>query len=67
MSREGFHISIDPTRLRRVVAVAEDAVRDGPYPSALVALANAETTILTHTVSRPERALNAVYGALRRG
>lgn len=46
---------IDLARLQRVVAVAEDAVRNGPYPSALVAVANAETTLLTHTVSHPER------------
>jgi CubicO group peptidase (beta-lactamase class C family) len=49
-------ISIDPTRLQRAVAVAEDAVRNGPYPSAVIAVANAETTILTHAVSHPERA-----------
>jgi CubicO group peptidase (beta-lactamase class C family) len=49
-------IFIDPARLQRAVAVAEDAVRNGPYPSALIAVANAETTILTHTVSHPERA-----------
>ena len=49
-------VSIDPTRLDRAVAVAEDAVRNGPYPSAVIAVANAETTILTHAVSHPERA-----------
>jgi CubicO group peptidase (beta-lactamase class C family) len=56
MSQETFQISIDSTRLQRAVAVAEEAVRNGPYPSALVAVANAETTILTHTVAHPERA-----------
>jgi len=49
-------VSIDPTRLQRAVAVAEDAVRSGPYPSAVIAVANAEATILTHAVSHPERA-----------
>jgi CubicO group peptidase (beta-lactamase class C family) len=49
-------ISLDPARLQRAVAVAEDAVRSGPYPSAVIAVANAETTLLTHTVSHPERA-----------
>jgi serine-type D-Ala-D-Ala carboxypeptidase len=49
-------ISIDPTRLQRAVAVAEDAVHKGPYPSAVLAVANANTTILTHTVAHPERA-----------
>src|SRR3954469_9323362 len=48
-------ISIDPTRLQRAVAVAEEAVVNGPYPSAVIAVANAETTILTHTVSPPDR------------
>jgi CubicO group peptidase (beta-lactamase class C family) len=49
-------LSIDPARLQRAVAVAEEAVRNGPYPSAVIAVANAETTLLTHTVSHPERA-----------
>jgi CubicO group peptidase (beta-lactamase class C family) len=49
-------VHIDPTRLQRVVAVAEDAVRAGPYPSALVAVANAETTFMTHVVAHPDRA-----------
>ncbi len=49
-------ISIDPTRLQRAVAVAEDAVHNGSYPSAVLAVANANTTILTHTVAHPERA-----------
>ncbi|HEU5101172.1 MAG TPA: serine hydrolase domain-containing protein [Roseiflexaceae bacterium] len=48
--------TLDPARLQRAVAVAEDAVRNGPYPSALLAVANAETTLLNHTVSHPERA-----------
>ena len=48
--------TIDPARLQRAVAVAEDAVRNGPYPSAVIAVANAETTLLTHIVSHPERA-----------
>jgi hypothetical protein len=49
-------VSIDPSRLQRAVAVAEDAVRNGPYPSAVITVANAEATILTHAVSHPERA-----------
>ena len=53
MSTAAFQISDDPARLQRAVAVAEEAVRNRPYSSALVALANAATTILTHTVSRP--------------
>jgi hypothetical protein len=56
MSAEAFKISVYPTRLRRAVAVAEDAVRNGPYPSAVIAVASVEATILTHAVSRPERA-----------
>ena len=35
--------------------MAEEAVHSGPYPSAVIAVANAETTILTHTVSHPDR------------
>ena len=53
-------ISIDPTRLQRAVAVAEDAVHNGRYPSAVLAVANANTTILTHVVAHPERALVAL-------
>jgi len=55
MSLRNVTISIDPTRLQRAVAVAEDAVHNGLYPSAVIAVANAETTILTHTVSHPDR------------
>ena len=33
----------------------EEAVQNGPYPSAVIAVANAETTIPTHTVSHPDR------------
>ena len=49
-------ISTDPTRLQHVVAAAEAAVQTGGYPSAVLAVANAETTILTHTVSSPDHA-----------
>jgi CubicO group peptidase (beta-lactamase class C family) len=49
-------VSIDPTRLQRAVAVAEDAVRNGPYPSAVFAVANGESTILTHAVAHTDRA-----------
>src|SRR5215212_359168 len=49
-------ISIDPTRLQHAVAAAEAAVRAGGYPSAVLAVANAKTTILTHTVSHPDYA-----------
>jgi hypothetical protein len=41
MSSISSPVHIDPTRLQRAVAVAEDAVRSGPYPSALIAVANA--------------------------
>jgi serine-type D-Ala-D-Ala carboxypeptidase len=50
------HISIDATRLQHAVAAAEAAVQTGGYPSAVLVVANAETTILTHAVSHPERA-----------
>jgi len=49
-------ISIDPIRLQHAVAAAEAAVSAGGYPSAVIAVANADTTILTHAVSHPERA-----------
>ena len=51
-------ISIDPTLLQR--AVAGDAVHKRPYPSAVLAVANANTTISTHVVAHPERALVAL-------
>src|SRR5258706_125045 len=44
-------ISTDPARLQHVVAAAEAAVQTGGYPSAVLAVADAETTILTHSVS----------------
>ncbi len=53
MSSINSPVHIDPARLQRAGAVAEEAVRKRPYPWALVAVANAATTILTHTVSRP--------------
>jgi CubicO group peptidase (beta-lactamase class C family) len=56
MNVEASKVHIDPIRLQRAVAVAEDAVRNGPYPSAVLAVANAESTILAHTVAHPERA-----------
>src|SRR5262245_55134990 len=49
-------IHVDSKRLQRAAEVAEDAVRNGPYPSAVITVANAEATILTHTVSHPGRA-----------
>jgi len=49
-------ISTDPSRLQHAVAAAEAAVQTGGYPSAVIAVANAETTILTHTVSSPDYA-----------
>src|SRR5712691_2971502 len=56
MSSINSPIAIDPARLQRAVAVAEEAVHNGPYPSAVIAVANAEATILTHTVWHPDRA-----------
>jgi len=56
MSSINSPVHIDSARLQRAAAVAEEAVHNGPYPSAVIAVANAETTILTHTVSHPERA-----------
>jgi CubicO group peptidase (beta-lactamase class C family) len=49
-------IHIDTDRLHYAVAAAEAAVRDGGYPSAVIAAANAERTFLTHVVTHPERA-----------
>lgn len=49
-------IQIDTDRLHHAVAAAEAAVRDGGYPSAVIAAANAERTFLTHVVTHPERA-----------
>jgi CubicO group peptidase (beta-lactamase class C family) len=49
-------IRLDRGRLQHAVAVAEAAVRTGPYPSAVLAAANADTTFLTHVVTHPEYA-----------
>jgi serine-type D-Ala-D-Ala carboxypeptidase len=49
-------IQIDTDRLHYAVAAAEAAVRDGGYPSAVIAAANAERTFLTHVATHPERA-----------
>jgi CubicO group peptidase (beta-lactamase class C family) len=49
-------IHIDSERLNYAVAAAEAAVRDGGYPSAVIAAANAEHTFLTHVARHPERA-----------
>jgi CubicO group peptidase (beta-lactamase class C family) len=49
-------IHIDTNRLHYAVAAAEAAVRDGGYPSAVIAAANAERTFLTHVATHPERA-----------
>jgi serine-type D-Ala-D-Ala carboxypeptidase len=49
-------VQIDPDRLHYAVAAAEAAVREGGYPSAVIAAANAERTFLTQAVAHPERA-----------
>src|SRR5215217_7473118 len=49
-------ITIDPTRLQHAITAAEAAVHTGGYPSAVIALANADSTILMHAVSHPDRA-----------
>jgi serine-type D-Ala-D-Ala carboxypeptidase len=54
MSKSTIHIHSD--RLHHAVAAAEAAVRDGGYPSTVIAAANSERTFLTHVVAHPERA-----------
>jgi CubicO group peptidase (beta-lactamase class C family) len=49
-------IQIDPDHLNHAIAAAEAAVRDGGYPSAVIAAANIERTFLTHIATHPERA-----------
>jgi CubicO group peptidase (beta-lactamase class C family) len=49
-------IHIDSNRLHYAIAAAEAAVRDGGYPSAVIAAANAERTFLTYVATHPERA-----------
>lgn len=49
-------VRIDPNRLQRAAAVAEEAVRQGPYPAAVLAVANSERILLKHAVSKPGRA-----------
>jgi CubicO group peptidase (beta-lactamase class C family) len=54
MSQSTIHIDTD--HLHYAVAAAVAAVREGGYPSAVIAAANAERTFLTHVVTHPERA-----------
>jgi CubicO group peptidase (beta-lactamase class C family) len=50
-------IKIDYNRLQRAAAVADEVVRQGQYPSAVLAVANAERLLLKHVAARPDRAV----------
>jgi CubicO group peptidase (beta-lactamase class C family) len=62
MMPERSSININTDRLHYAVAAAEAAVRDGGYPSAVIAAANSERTFLTHVAAHPERAPAALDG-----
>jgi CubicO group peptidase (beta-lactamase class C family) len=49
-------VRIDTNRLQRAAAVADEAVRHGPYPAAVLLVANAERVLLKHVSVRPDRA-----------
>jgi CubicO group peptidase (beta-lactamase class C family) len=49
-------IQIDAGRLQRAAAVAEECVRQGGYPSAVLAVANADHILLRQVVSRAGKA-----------
>jgi CubicO group peptidase (beta-lactamase class C family) len=56
MTTARSNILVDTNRLQRAAAVTEQAVRQGPYPSAVLLVANAERVLLKHVAARPDRA-----------
>jgi CubicO group peptidase (beta-lactamase class C family) len=49
-------IRIDTARLRRAAEVVDEAVRQGPYPSGVLVVANSERVLLKHVASQAGKA-----------
>ena len=53
MQARSSFIQVDINRLQRAAAVVDEAVRQGPYPSAVLAVASADRLLLKHSVAKP--------------
>ena len=53
MQARSSSIQVDINRLQRAAVVVDEAVRQGPYPSAVLAVASADRLLLKHSVAKP--------------